>query len=1107
MSRFVPVGAALVATVAMAATGCYEAPELRGEAPDRVEALFNPDTGQIPLPNDVALSDGRLPLLPQAAEESAEGQFFTYLSFLSGWLADTPVEIPFSGELDESTLTGDSVRLYRMDGASLTGLDAELVYNGSAEGSVVQVVPSEPLEFGARYAVAVTKEVLGANGHAISEPLAIFFAGSRTPLVDEEGEPTLGLLSDPDQAAALEGVRQFLAPLYEGLEGDGVDREDVAMAFHWTVGGDTVATFDPDTATIPIPNTLALDPDGTFPEAATCFAGEFSVNGEFDDYLASLMGWPDTAPITLPVSGAIEEDSITDDAVQLWERPTHGEWARIDATVAYLTEATDNCTGEVFERHHLVVTPTEGMRTHHEYFAFATREIQTALGRDLLPEIPVYLAMQPHPVVDGSGNSLVSVLDDEQAQGIAGVQAVLSEAMGVLEGEGLDQTDLASVWSWFTWNDAFVAFDPAGGQVPFPNSFLIEDGTASLPIPEGTNPVMEALLEELNQRPGFSTIAPGWIPVWGELDPETVNTDSVLLAIEAQLNSELLDPDSYEVWYEPEWGHIIYDVKDPMLAGRQYVGVVTRDALGVNGRPVQQTPAFTFLKMTHELVENGESQAYALDDATAQQLESARQAYSQLFLLGSVIAPGVITRGNVATAWAFPTEDPVIGLQRARAVAQALVFSRAEQVVERACETDGGCGDDDHLVEIEDGELVDPEDSDLTLDMSNVRAFHRGGQFQTVDVQADPPADGDLVGVSVFLPVEEQTAGDCEAPFDVVIAQHGLGGHRMQAGLAHANQMAAYPSCLATVVMDFPLHGGRTPGEDLHPEQRPADSGAGFLTADLMASQLNFVQGIMDLHVLSWLIQAGGLEGLFQDLEPGEQLFGEGLGYVGQSLGGILGVPFVAMEPGVSTAVIAAAGGRLTWVLEGDEDGPSTIGGPILDAFAAMGLEEGTFDYIQAMALVQWVADWIDPLAYAPTAAEGMRRNVMFDGSDFGPVLAGTCGDTEDCPGGFMCEEVAGESDDMCVQYLQPVQVMVQMAEGDRTIVNRTTELLARALGASLDDTTFDAPHSFQLIRDPSADGYEAGLCAREQASAWISSGLAGDATLPAELTAAMCMD
>ncbi|RAL25407.1 hypothetical protein DL240_04130 [Lujinxingia litoralis] len=1116
----------MLATVVVGACA-PDIPE-RDAPEDRVQAIFDPATATIPLPNDAALQEGRLPTLEGTGEASAQGSFGTYLTELSGWMPSTPIEIPFSGALNTETLTDENVLFYRFDGgleplavASVEALEA------SGEGPVVvRVTPAEPVVRGERYAVIVTKGVEGANGASVIEPLPIFYAASKTPLVDADGEPTLDVLVDPEnpgQALQLEGLRQLLAPLFESAEGQGIAREQIAMAFSWTVSSDSVALFDPVSAQVPLPNDAALDPDGSFPDSAGCFVDAQTANGELDRYLAGLSGWPASTPITLPLSKAIDPADIGEDDVQLWRVGDGGVLVRVeDVSVTYVDELSDRCTGETGPGYALVLTPSEPMQDRERYFAFATRSIGGEAG--LLPDLPMFMAMQPYPLVDASGSSLVGSLSDEQAQAIAGIKQSIAPMMAHLEGElGLTYEELAAVWGWGTWDDTFVVFDPNSGSIAFPSAFLVnsESGQIELPVPEGADALTTAIIGVLNQRRGFSTTAPGWIPVDGQVDESTIDAESVVMASVRGFAPRVLPADEYALSYDPQWGHLVVEPQVPLAEELQHAGIVTTAMLGANGRPVQPTAVFALLRSPYPLVDaEGTSLVYLLDDATAGALEVARSAYARLFLLAGALPGGGIDRSEIATAWAFVTEDPVAELQESRAVAMALLDARASVEAVRACDSGPNCVNDAFFIELESESLPHPTSAGTVVDVSNLEAIYAGGEFDSVvQVDAvgtviDPPAGTARVGVSVFLPRAVQDAGECQAPFDVVIAQHGLGGNRWSGGLMVANDVAAYPSCKATVAIDLPLHGGRaSAATTLHPDEAVSGSGAGFLGADLLTSKVNFAQASLDLFVLARIIAGdgvtSGLEALFADTPyGGEALFGFDVGFVGQSLGGIVGVPFVTLEPTVDTATFSAAGGRLTWILEGDDQGPSTIGGPILDALATLGAVPGTFEFIRTMALVQWTADVVDPVAFAPFTVARPRANLAYDldSETFGPVTGELCAADDECPSGWQCESVSSDVD-RCVEYLPENQVLVQMAQGDRTVVNRATQALARALGVSLEETTFEgAPHSFLSTLNPERPGYAAGQCARAQVAAWLASGMSGVAELPASLSAATCL-
>lgn len=169
---------------------------------------------------------------------------------------------------------------------------------------------------------------------------------------------------------------------------------------------------------------------------------------------------------------------------------------------------------------------------------------------------------------------------------------------------------------------------------------------------------------------------------------------------------------------------------------------------------------------------------------------------------------------------------------------------------------------------------------------------------------------------------------------------------------------------------------------------------------------------------------------------------------------------FSALEPSVQLGAFNSAGGQLGSLVLGDDDGPGEWFEPVVAMLENEDLLDGTLggaDHFETAVYTQWLLDYVDPYVFA---------------------------------------ELAGDVDSM-----------VQMAEGERTVLNASTQALADRLGADLDETSFDdAPHGFLEILDPGADGFDEGECARMQVGAWFSTGLFDDAYLPDELSAEQCL-
>jgi len=1093
-----------------------------GPPVDRVQAVFDPEAETIPLPSDLALDEeGTVPDLEGIEGEDANGEFLRWLTTLHGWLPATAIEIPFDGRLDPETVTAENVKLFRFEGegefeelevAEATYEEAQVAVTRNGEsrqvdGSRVTIVPAQSLSTHEEYGAVVTKDVMGVrNGerNAVVEPRPIFFAGSNDPLVDEEGNKTIESLPDDETAQQLEDLRQFLNPVYRAVE----DRKIVAMVTRWSTVRDPQTILDPESGTIPQPNKAATDPDGTPLEAAFDSIDEESAQGHFERYLARLRGWPPTAPIELPIAGEVDAETVDRNTVQLWRFT--GESDPAIEQVELESVDYDAESGRVR------LTPSESLGKRERFLAFATDDIEGPNEWSLKLPAALKMAIQPEPVVEGSGEertSTVGRLSDEQAKSIDDLRSFLQPAVETLESEtDVSRDQLGALWTWETWKDTFAVFDPSTGDIPLPNEFARRgmEGRVSLPT-GGLSGLQQQVVEQLNERRGFSTTAPGWIRFDAPVDQETL-TKSNLLFLFNSGTPRLYDPSRYELDYRPDWSRVITrptvpwnrdSSLDPTSDDILNLAVLTKDVEDAEGNAVMPSPAFVFLRSPDPLFSGGSSTVDQLDDSTAQALETARRSFNLLFGLaeaGQVEGVEIEDRTEISLAYGFHPENPVQPAQEFRAQAAQKLAQRGSSSVGRACEQNGNCGSDPNEVDDPGANYQGPDGMGDAVDMSNVRTIQWAAEFDTVDFIQPGGSMGNFseaaaepVGASVFVPKDSNCPNknpnaNSNEEFRVVIAQHGLGSHRVASGMALANALAG--ECLALVATDFPKHGGRAPGAStLHPETLPPSSGQNFLSVDLNATRSNLLQGIVDLTVLAQIIRDDGLERAIDgdsntdffafsadSADPGDG----GIGYVGLSLGGFIGLPAATIDSNITAEVFTATGGGYSDVLT---DG--TLGGGILSALQQAGLEEGSFERFQALAFIQWIAGQVDPLAFAPFLREDPLDTVTFDSSS---------------------EEFSkGEE-------MDPNEVLLQMAtnpnEGDDLVVpNATTRRLADSAGLSLSDSTYRAPHGFLFQTDSSSTDFPAAECAREQAAVWLANGLEGEASFPDRLKPSNCVN
>lgn len=236
--------------------------------------------------------------------------------------------------------------------------------------------------------------------------------------------------------------------------------------------------------------------------------------------------------------------------------------------------------------------------------------------------------------------------------------------------------------------------------------------------------------------------------------------------------------------------------------------------------------------------------------------------------------------------------------------------------------------------------------------------------------------------VPVLITVPNANSGQSKpaAGWPVVIFQHGITRNRSDALAISATFAQAG---WAVVAIDQPLHGvgptnpfyientpfgpiasERTFDVDLinnqtgasGPDGRIDDSGAHFINlASLLTSRDNLRQAIVDLSQLAVNIPRMDFDG---DGTP--DFDGSRIAFVGQSLGGIVGTGFMAVEPTVNVGVLNVPGGGLARLLEGSP----TFGPRIRAGLAALGVQAGTPAFDQFFGAAQQVLDSADPINF-----------------------------------------------------------------------------------------------------------------------------------------------
>ena len=225
--------------------------------------VFNPTTGDIPLPNDLLIDQTtHLVNLPIMAGDPL-APIKMQLNTLDGFSVQAPETIGVEGPspVDATTLVANrSVFFLNLTPQVLTPQPEYTVT--TAFGQIV-LVPTAPLISDQnRYAVVITTGVADQSGQALLPPAPVWLTTGPDPLFDGT-HSTVSALTD-DQAQQLEALRMAEQPLVTQLAALGISRASIAGLWTFT----TQSIQRPNGALAAFPATAMLPTDVTLQKVA-----------------------------------------------------------------------------------------------------------------------------------------------------------------------------------------------------------------------------------------------------------------------------------------------------------------------------------------------------------------------------------------------------------------------------------------------------------------------------------------------------------------------------------------------------------------------------------------------------------------------------------------------------------------------------------------------------------------------------------------------------------------------------------------------------------------------------------------------------------------------
>ena len=271
-------------------------------------AYFDLTAGVLPFPTNLLFSgseDGTLNI--PVADEADGSDPKVAMNALDGFSPVAPMSTTFSGAIDATTLTPETVRVFEVSlsgiGGAVTGIYRELTFgleffatlsSVDPTNSTLVILPTAPLESSSSYLVMLTDGIKSTDGQDPQISAHYLIAKSENPVFD--GTTSLHPAMDNETAESFETVRQLVNYQEAALEGVGVDTDTVILSWSFSTQsiGVVLATVNTVVKASPAPvsalgATGASSPFG----AASLYSGTLDV----PYYLTAAADNHDTAPL------------------------------------------------------------------------------------------------------------------------------------------------------------------------------------------------------------------------------------------------------------------------------------------------------------------------------------------------------------------------------------------------------------------------------------------------------------------------------------------------------------------------------------------------------------------------------------------------------------------------------------------------------------------------------------------------------------------------------------------------------------------------------------------------------------------------------------------
>lgn len=513
-------------------------------------------------------------------------------------------------------------------------------------------------------------------------------------------------------------------------------------------------------------------------------------------------------------------------------------------------------------------------------------------------------------------------------------------------------------------------FDPAGGKIPATNDLLFTgstDGTLNIPNPD-SNPLITAI----NDLDGFSTSNPIIADFGMSLDPESLIVGETIRIFEITKAGPAITGAGRELTPAEITVRVLGDDATtlalipfpPLKESTSYEVILTSGIKDTEGKNAIAASAYSLARSTEDLT-----------GSDFEALEPLRQHINNMELIAA--SKGVDTSKIILT-WSFTTQSitPVLKKVAADTVASNITMVQTafntSHLQPPGLDYEGlaftGTADV-HVGTLDIPYYLEPPSA---ANPTSILSSHWQGANGSILTRFNTkPEKVSTQTIPVIMTTPNASSGQVmpTTGWPVVIYQHGITRVRTDM-LIYSDQMAN--AGFAVIAIDLPLHGVTDANNPFYtnleqtfdvdfidnttsapgPDGITDSSGAHFINlSSPLTSRDNIRQGVANLLVLR------------KSLVSIPNIDTNNVSFVAHSLGGIIGVPYLAVETMHTPSALITTGASISTILRDSIN----FGPPIKAALESNGI---TGEAYQKFLLgTQWIVDSSDPLNFATTAS------------------------------------------------------------------------------------------------------------------------------------------